>query len=76
MARRMRQFDSCSQPVFNRTLLAVTLATLAGAAHAELVQEQTFAAHVRGLPDGVTVRVGAAVEEAALRRVLAALGRR
>ena len=28
------------------------------------------------LPDGVTVRVGAAVEEAALRRVLAALGRR
>jgi len=35
MARRMRQFDSCSQPVFNRTLLAVTLATLAGAAHAE-----------------------------------------
>jgi transposase len=28
------------------------------------------------LPDGVTVRVGAAVDEAALRRVLAALGRR
>jgi transposase len=28
------------------------------------------------LPDGVTVRVGAAVEEASLRRVLAALGRR
>jgi transposase len=28
------------------------------------------------LPDGVTVRVGAAVEEEALRRVLAALGRR
>ena len=28
------------------------------------------------LPDGVTVRVGAAVEEAALRRVLAALRRR
>jgi len=28
------------------------------------------------LPDGVTVRVGAAVEAAALRRVLAALGRR
>lgn len=28
------------------------------------------------LPDGVTVRMGAAVEEAALRRVLAALGRR
>ena len=28
------------------------------------------------LPDGVTVRVGAEVEEAALRRVLAALGRR
>ena len=28
------------------------------------------------LPDGVTVRVGAAVEEVALRRVLAALGRR
>jgi transposase len=27
------------------------------------------------LPDGVTVRVGAAVDEAALRRVLAALGR-
>jgi transposase len=28
------------------------------------------------LPDGVTLRVGAAVDEAALRRVLAALGRR
>jgi transposase len=28
------------------------------------------------LPDGVAVRVGAAVDEAALRRVLAALGRR
>ncbi len=28
------------------------------------------------LPDGVTVRVGAAVDEAALRRVLAVLGRR
>ena len=28
------------------------------------------------LPDGVTVRVDAAVDEAALRRVLAALGRR
>jgi transposase len=28
------------------------------------------------LQDGVTVRVGAAVDEAALRRVLAALGRR
>jgi transposase len=28
------------------------------------------------LPDGVTVRVNAAVDEAALRRVLAALGRR
>ena len=28
------------------------------------------------LPDGVTVRVGAAVDEAALRRVLVALGRR
>ena len=28
------------------------------------------------LPDGATVRVGAAVDEAALRRVLAALGRR
>ena len=28
------------------------------------------------LPEGVTVRVGAAVDEAALRRVLAALGRR
>jgi hypothetical protein len=28
------------------------------------------------LPDGVTVRVGAAVDEVALRRVLAALGRR
>jgi transposase len=28
------------------------------------------------LPDGVTVRVGEAVDEAALRRVLAALGRR
>ena len=28
------------------------------------------------LPDGVMVRVGAAVDEAALRRVLAALGRR
>ncbi|WP_165982803.1 IS66-like element accessory protein TnpA [Dankookia rubra] len=28
------------------------------------------------LPDGVTVRVGAAVDQAALRRVLAALGRR
>lgn len=28
------------------------------------------------LPDGVTVRVGATVDEAALRRVLAALGRR
>jgi transposase len=28
------------------------------------------------LPDGVTVRVGAAVDEATLRRVLAALGRR
>jgi transposase len=28
------------------------------------------------LPDGVTVRVGAAVDEDALRRVLAALGRR
>ncbi len=28
------------------------------------------------LPDGVTVRVSAAVDEAALRRVLAALGRR
>ncbi|MGG5890117.1 IS66-like element accessory protein TnpA [Falsiroseomonas sp. HC035] len=28
------------------------------------------------LPDGVTVRVGAAVDEAALRRVLAAVGRR
>jgi hypothetical protein len=28
------------------------------------------------LPDGVMVRVGAAVEEVALRRVLAALGRR
>jgi transposase len=28
------------------------------------------------LPDGVTVRVGAAVNEAALRRVLSALGRR
>jgi transposase len=28
------------------------------------------------LPDGVTVRVGAAADEAALRRVLAALGRR
>ena len=28
------------------------------------------------LPDGVTVRVGAAVDEAALRRVLAALGHR
>lgn len=28
------------------------------------------------LPDSVTVRVGAAVDEVALRRVLAALGRR
>ena len=28
------------------------------------------------LPDGVTVRLGPAVDEAALRRVLAALGRR
>jgi transposase len=28
------------------------------------------------LPDGVTIRVGAAVDETALRRVLAALGRR
>ena len=48
------EVDAYAAGVF--TLIDRLLTELgAGAAHAELVQEQTFAAHVRGLPDGVTV---------------------
>ncbi|AWT34759.1 hypothetical protein GCM10008956_28990 [Deinococcus arenae] len=48
------EVDAYAAGVF--TLIDRLLTELgAGAAHAELVQEQAFAAHVRGLPDGVTV---------------------
>ena len=46
------------------------------AASSAVLPDDTVARIEIMLPDGVTVRVGAAVDEAALRRVLAALGRR
>ena len=46
------------------------------AASSTVLPDDTVARIEIMLPDGVTVRVGAAVDEAALRRVLAALGRR
>lgn len=54
----------------------VAEAPMPQAASSAVLPDDTVARIEIMLPDGVTVRVGAAVDEAALRRVLAALGRR
>ena len=54
----------------------VAEAPMPEAASSAVLPDDTVARIEIMLPDGVTVRVGAAVDEAALRRVLAALGRR
>ena len=54
----------------------VAEAPMPQAASSAVLPDDTAARIDIVLPDGVMVRVGAAVEEVALRRVLAALGRR
>src|SRR5690606_23397091 len=63
MSRHMRQFASCSQPHFKRTLLAVTMASLACSAVAEealdlgqtVVTASGFEQNLRDAPAAITV---------------------